>query len=134
LITCFNQPYASICWNENLKIVELTWKGFVTSEEYRQTQDQALVIISEKKATLMLMDARDIKVIMPEDQAWAVEVWAPKLALTGAKKFATVTPQSAVARMNASSMERGSAAFQAAAPYEYRSFGTTAEAQNWLAN
>jgi hypothetical protein len=129
---CFDQPYASIGWNEDLKIVDLTWKGFVSSPEYRQAQEQALVIIKEKKSTRMLMDARGIKVIMPEDQAWALEVWGAKFAQTGAKKLAVVNPENAVALMNARSIERAAAPTQPTAPFEFQSFATLAEAEDWL--
>jgi hypothetical protein len=132
MLTCYEQPYATICWNENSKVVELTWKGFATSEEYRKTLEQTLVILKEKKATRLLMDTRNIKVIMPEDQAWALEVWGPKFGRSGGKKLTAVSPQSAVARMNAKDIERNAAPLEAALPFEYRGFATPAEALDWL--
>jgi hypothetical protein len=132
MLTCFEKSFVVINWNDDKKIVELTWKGFASSEEYREAQLQALDVIKEKKSKLMLMDARTIKVIMPEDQAWALDVWGPKFAMTGAKKLAAVIPESAVARMNANSMEKKMDPNQAATPFDYQSFGSVLEAQDWL--
>jgi|GEM_PF-2522241 len=136
MLTCFDQPYAAICWNEELKIVELIWKGFASSQDYRKAMDQSLAVIQEKKAVRFLVDSAKLKVILPEDQAWILEVWTPNFARTGAKKLASITPESAVARMSTDRMIRTSAPTPAAvpSPFEYMSFATIAEARVWLKN
>jgi len=80
------------------------------------------------------MDSRNIKVILPEDQVWALDVWGPRFAQPGAKKLAAVTPQSAVARMNARNLDRRIAPTQSSASFEFQSFATPAEALDWLKN
>jgi hypothetical protein len=55
--------------------------------------------ISDHKAVAYVSDARKLKVIVPEDQAWIKETWMPRAVQAGLKRLAFVTAPTGLGKM-----------------------------------
>ena len=123
-----DEPWVSIRWDGVHHFVHTEWKAFANSVEFRSALMTALDAIRERGAAGYLSDTRNIKVVVPKDQAWANEVWIPLLVAAGIQRFALVTAESGLGKLTVEEViklvdNRG---------LRMRSFGTLSEAQEWL--
>jgi hypothetical protein len=86
-----DEPYISIRWRSVPQILYAEWKGFATSAEFRAALLKGLYAIRERHVIAYVSDARRAKVIVPEDEVWAREVWLPEAVAAGLKRMAMVT-------------------------------------------
>ena len=89
--TYVDEPYISIRWRSVPQILFAEWKGFATSAEFRAALTQGLHAIRERHVIAYVSDARKTKVILPEDEVWARNVWLPEAVSAGLKRMAMVT-------------------------------------------
>lgn len=94
-----DKPWVSIRWDDVHKCVHTEWKAFANSAEFRAALMRALDAIRERHAVAYLSDARQVKVVVHEDQTWANEVWMPLLVKAGVKRFALVTAASGLGKV-----------------------------------
>lgn len=95
-----DEPWVSIRWDGVHKYVHTEWKAFATSDEFRAALMRALDAIRDKHAVAYLSDTQKVKVVVHKDQTWAYEVWVPLLVVAGVKRFALVTAQSGLGKLN----------------------------------
>jgi hypothetical protein len=87
----FQNDNIIISYDEESKLVQTQWQGFVNSEEYRQILNTYLQLVSEKEVTRWIGDNTHAKAIRPADQEWTVKEWAPKFAAQGnVKRMAVI--------------------------------------------
>jgi hypothetical protein len=96
--TFLDQPYLSIRWRAVPKILYAEWKGFATSDEFRAALLTGVRAIRERHVIGYVSDARRAKVVVPEDEKWAREVWLPEAVAAGLKRMAIVTAPSGLAK------------------------------------
>ena len=101
--TFLDQPYISIRWRAVPKILYAEWKGFATSEEFRNALLTGVRAIRARHVVGYVSDARKAKVVLPEDEKWGREVWLPQAVAAGLKRMAVVTAPTGLAK---SSFER----------------------------
>jgi hypothetical protein len=95
-----NKPYVLIEWDEDLRCVKVEWRGFVDGREYRDALDVILQALTDHRGTKLLADARGMRAVTPEDQAWLNKDWVPRSVTAGLKHSAVVLPKSAVAQLS----------------------------------
>jgi hypothetical protein len=115
-------PYVSIRWERHCVVVE--WKGWASSADFRAAQVMCIRACEENRASRLLVDARNRKMVLVEDERWWSEDMSPLLAMTGVRWVAVVTPSNRLAGVIART-RRDQAA-------ETRHFGTLDEARQWL--
>ena len=94
-----NTPYAMVEWDEDLRAVKIEWRGFADGSEYREAHNKILEALKAHNGSKMLADARGMRAVALEDQAWLNTDWMPRMRLAGLKYSALVHPTSAVAQM-----------------------------------
>ena len=86
-----DKPYLSIRWRVAQQILYAEWKGFATSAEFRAALLTGVRAMHERHVLGYVSDARKAKVVLPEDEQWAREVWLPQAVAAGLRRMAVVT-------------------------------------------
>ncbi len=80
----FSSRECDIFYNETLRVVQTKWKGiFVSGGEFRKILDEIINALSQKQASTIIADARDMKIISEADRQWIVEDWYPRALAAG---------------------------------------------------
>lgn len=94
-----DEPYISIRWRGVPQILYAEWKGYATSSEFRAALMTGVRVIRQRHVTAYISDARKAKLILPEDERWAREVWLPQAIAAGLKRMAIVTASAGLSKM-----------------------------------
>ena len=98
-------PYVLVSWDGDGPWVCVKWKAWANSSEFRAAQEVLLLAVRENRASRVLIDSTDRKVIAEEDQKWLVENWMPRAAAAGRRWTAIVMPTSALGRTIAENID-----------------------------
>lgn len=93
-----DEPYISIRWRAVPKILYAEWKGFATGAEFRAALLTGVRAIRSRHVVGYVSDARKAKIVLPEDQQWARDVWLPQAVAAGLKRMAIVTASVGLAK------------------------------------
>lgn len=96
----YDEPWLTVHWDESCHAVWLEWKGYVEGEPARQGLDCGLELLRRKRANRWLADVRRLGPVRQVDQQWINQDWFPRVIRAGLRFIATVTPQTAIARMS----------------------------------
>ena len=125
-------PTILIEWDEKEKWLRFQHRSFLDGAEYRRVLTQGLEVMIAKNATKILWDLRKMRVLTPEDQAWAERDWTPRLLKESkVRRSAAVIPQSALARLTLKRVEERTAPIVENTLIS-RNFATIEEAEAWL--
>ena len=90
----FGSRPCDIFYNKDLKAVHTVWKGIYSSgAEFRKILDEIINLMSLKKTSAVIADARNMKVISGDDQQWIVNDWYPRAIAAGFKYEALVVTE-----------------------------------------
>ena len=116
-------------WDEIRKWIKIDMIGFVQGEAHRNGSMKVVELMKQKKATKILTDTRQAKVLGLAEQKWVNEVWVPMMKAAGMRYTATVLPQNVIAQMSINAIAKTN---KAVTDLENAYFGTIEEAQDWL--
>ena len=116
-------------WDEIRKWVKADMIGFVQGDAHRNGSMKIVELLKQKKASKLLTDTRQAKVLGLAEQKWVNEVWVPMLKAAGTRYTATVLPQNVIAQMSINAIAKTN---KGVAELENGYFGTMEEAQDWL--
>ena len=122
-----DQPYLSIRWRSVPQILYAEWKGFATSSEFRAALMTGVRAMRERHIKGYVSDARKAKVVLPEDERWAREVWFPQAVEAGLRRMAIVTATAGIGKM----AYDDAAADMDAHGLSMRTFDSVAAATTW---
>ncbi|MBC5994048.1 hypothetical protein [Pontibacter cellulosilyticus] len=105
------------------------WKGFASSNEFRETVLRSLETVNKYKLTRWLADRRNMKAIRQQDQQWTVEEFIPKLLESPLRRMATIVSEDLFNRMAIENMIQRSGGLGNIVLSE---FNNTNEALKWL--
>jgi hypothetical protein len=125
-----NTPYALVEWDEDLRAVRIEWRGFADGSEYRETHNKILEVLKAHSGSKMLADARWMRAVAPEDQAWVQTDWVPRTRPAGLRYSALVVPKSAVAQLSLQRIVAGSPPPPTDGDSAY--FDNVEDAKKWL--
>jgi hypothetical protein len=122
-----DEPYISIRWRSTPQLLYAEWKGFATSAEFRSALLTGVRAMRERHVVCYVSDGRKAKLMLPEDEKWAREVWWPQAVGAGLKRMAVVTAPTGLSKMAyddaAHEMNSGGLSM--------RTFESVAEATTW---
>jgi hypothetical protein len=116
-------------WDETRKWVKVEMIGFVQGEAHRNGSLKIVELMQQRKATKLLTDTRQARVLGLAEQKWVNEIWVPMVKAAGTRYTATILPQSVIAQMSINAIAKTN---QNVSDLENAYFGTMEEAQNWL--
>lgn len=89
--TILENDFASLTYEEDLKVLTITWKDKkLTFEEYQKPFKVALEFMNKKPVENYISDIRDQGIISPEFRKWLQEVAMPEAAAAGLKRVVGV--------------------------------------------
>jgi hypothetical protein len=124
-----DSAYVTIQWNSSGPWVAVKWKAWANSLDWRAAHETTLVALREHRASRILIDVRDARVIPEEDQAWVVENWIPRAIGAGRRWTAIVMPKSALMMTIVENIDKRQGDAHASG---VKYFATPDEAEAWL--
>jgi len=95
--------------DETVPCLEWIGKKFLSSEEFRESEEKSLEYYAQSKARYpnlgWFVDARQIGAVSPKDTEWVVKEILPKFATLGLKKEAFVVQSNASGQMTVQTYE-----------------------------
>lgn len=125
---CLETPYVSVHWESGGPWVAVEWKAWADATEYRAAHEAILDAIRKHRATRLLIDARNARVISEADQEWLKADWIPRAVSAGRRWTAVVMPASALVKTIVESIDKRPTAKTVEAKY----FDTPDQAKAWL--
>lgn len=129
-MTYFETDYITVAWNEELKAVQVAWRGYYGGGQGKAQTGCAKIteLLTQKRASKLLSDMRESRVADQADQKWFLEVWLPQIVKAGLRYSASITPKSAVGRLSFNSTVNRIESEELHSAY----FEDMKEAYNWL--
>lgn len=127
--TIFESAYARLTYEEDLKLLTITWSNMkVTFEEYQKPFNVALDFMSQKSVDSYISDIRDQGIISPDYRKWLQETAMPRAAKAGLKRVI------GVANVNVFKQYYINHVFQSAKKFgiPFKMFNTIEEAKEWI--
>lgn len=104
MITYVDNAYGLLTWDDEEKIIYISWKGYAAGGPYREIMNKIIEILKERKATKLHADLRRMKAVTQEDQNWVNSEWLPTIKAAGLASTAMVLPESAIAMLSLNRM------------------------------
>jgi hypothetical protein len=123
-----NEKHLVLEYDEELKTIIQTWKGFFTSEKFREGVEETNKLF-EKKAPVkkFLVDTRACSVVKGEDTTWAAQTAIPTAIRHGLKYYGFVLPENVFTQVSLNNFQE-----QLNQPsLEISLFKTLEEAKQW---
>lgn len=89
----FESKYCDIIWNEEVKAVVLQWKGYATSEQFRDIMNKGLELLVSKRGSKWVGDCTKFMTLQKADEDWSNSDWLGRAMQSGIKTIAIVTPE-----------------------------------------
>jgi hypothetical protein len=127
--TILANDYATLTYNEDLRLLTITWsEKKVTFEEYKKPFQVALEFIMHHRVENYISDIRKQGIISPEFRKWLQEEAMPEAARAGLKRVA------GVANVNVFKQYYINHVFQSAKRFgmPFKMFNTIEEAEKWF--
>jgi isocitrate dehydrogenase kinase/phosphatase len=121
-----DEHYVLVQLDEEHKIIEVIWKKFAMSRQYRQTIELAYQAILEHDLVGWLSDMTNASVVAMEDQHWMKNVMIPKGVAAGISKVAIVDSKDIFSQKFVRSIESNMGSFSS------EHFPTIEDAREWL--
>lgn len=121
--------HLDIRFNSDLGFIELLWKGFIPSTEFRELANKIFDALDKTGAKRILSDNTSWKIISPQDQGWAANKWFPMAEAKGVVKLGSILSLDIFNR----SAERTSQSLTEIEKMQVRNFTNREDALDWLA-
>ncbi len=79
----YNEDFCKIFYNEELQFINIQWKDFPRSIDFRGACIKTIDFMIEYKTGKLLTDNRNAKVFSVEDQKWLNNEWLPEAIKAG---------------------------------------------------
>ena len=124
----FDSDFASVEWNDDVKVAVLTWKKFASGENFRNPSQKALDLAISKKASKWYSNTLNAGVFSEEDRDWFNTKIVPTMLENGINRSALIVPKSVIS--NISLKHAADAASKVGLAIKY--FPNEDEALEWL--
>lgn len=126
-IKIFEKPYVLIEYDPQKKLLIQNWKGFATSEQFREAILKSVDVFKQKNVTRLLSNTKDFSLVKKEDTEWAATYAAGQMIQHGLKAMAFIIPSSAFSQMSVKNFSK-----QAVGGFQQQFFDDLDKAIEWL--
>jgi hypothetical protein len=127
-ITIIDNPYVTLWYHPDTKIVHHQLHKFVSGKEFREFLLAGMDVLAKNKAKKWLSDDRSNSVLRKEDLEWGDQHWFPQTAQAGWKYWAIVQPEKVLAQVGMERLAKQYAKFGVTSKF----FSDAREALSWL--
>jgi hypothetical protein len=96
LKTYLDAPHMGIRWDGKQLVMDL--RARASSSDFRSGMETCLLALEETQATRLLLDCRNMRLVLTEDERWLAQELLPRFATTHLRWMAVVTPENPLAR------------------------------------
>ncbi|MDQ3051860.1 MAG: hypothetical protein M3Q95_13300 [Bacteroidota bacterium] len=125
----FDSEFLAIYHEPEARLIHLKWKGFASSDNFRDGLNIALEAVKEHGIENWLGNLKLMESIQPADEEWASMVWFPQIAVSSLRKMAIVT---SLDYFNNTSVKRIVNSAVPVINFETRYFVDVVPAKEWL--
>lgn len=123
------QGVVTVSWDPESSAAHLeTEGGWADSAEFQAASEAVIACLREHRASRLLGNGRNLKVVKQADQDWMSRDWMPRALAAGLRRMALVIPKSALARTNLEQMVGRAADTKLEVAY----VETVEQARTWL--
>jgi hypothetical protein len=79
--------------DQQLGALVAVFDDFMKPEEFKRRCNRTLELVKETSLTKVLVDTRELKVMVQENQRWIDEVWYPDAMRAGLRYMAFIMPE-----------------------------------------
>ncbi|WP_439880759.1 hypothetical protein ACSX1A_16590 [Pontibacter sp. MBLB2868] len=126
----FKNSFVAFYYDKQLRLGKAVWKGQLRGAELREAYLLVLDMIDRFYLTRWLGDDRLMESIDPDDLAWSMEVFVPRLAKSSLRRLARLPSQFMENRQAVDRMVREGQAGEV--HLTFKDFGSEEEAVAWL--
>lgn len=84
-----DNPICRLSYDESLRCIEVIWRKYATSAQFRFLHEVILDMLSQHGADKILGDDSDLPIVHADDQRWIMEDWFPRARAAGLRAIAT---------------------------------------------
>jgi hypothetical protein len=125
----FDKTFLTIYYLADERLIHLQWKGYTTSDQFREGLNVALDLVREHRIENWLGNLKLMQVILSSDEEWTNTEWYPQIAQTALKRMAIVT---SLDFFNNSTVKRIVEKAEPTINFETRYFVDVKDAHDWL--
>lgn len=103
--TLYSNRYLVISYVPEKNCLVQTWKGFCTSEEYRDGMRKSVEFFIQKRCKNFVSDASNASLLKKEDTDWVTSEITPQFVKAGMQLLNLVLPESAFTKMTIMNLE-----------------------------
>lgn len=114
--------------DEQLKCLIQNWKGFATSERFREAIQKTIDLFEDKNLDKILSNTKDFGMVKKEDTEWVNAYSMPLLIENGLRYMAFIVPSNVFSQMSVQNFKK-----EMAGPVELRFYEDVEKAREWMA-
>ena len=114
--------------DDQLKCLIQNWKGFASSERFREGIQKTIELFRDKKLDKILSNTKDFGMVKKEDTEWVNTHAMPILIKNGLRYMAFIVPSNIFSQMSVENFKK-----EMAGPVELRFYEDIAKAKEWMA-
>ena len=123
----YQKNYLTLEYNEELSCLIQHWKGFATSEQFREGIQQSIVYFKEKNINKHVSDTKDFSVVKKSDTDWVASHATPIMVENGLQYMAFVLPTNVFTQVSVNNFKS-----KAASIVQIQYFDDYDKALDWL--
>ena len=123
--TYLDAAHMAVLANQQWVVLEIRTRA--GSEDFRDGLEMCLHAMDVTQSTKLLMDLREMRLVLVEDERWLAQDMLPRLAKTALKRMAIVTPENELARLIVADLAK-----PRPTGAQSKHCGTVDEAKRWL--
>jgi len=105
MIKTLTETCAEVSYNQALKAVEITWKGFADTNQYKKILWHALDMMKEYRCSVWISDMTNGKAVTRESIEWLRNIFIPRSVQLGIKKMGFLVTGNAFAKLHAANLK-----------------------------
>lgn len=125
----FQKPYLTIEYDDKMRCLIQHWKGFATSEQFREGINQSVDFFEKKKPTKLISDTKEFAVVKKDDTDWVANQATPKMISHGLKHMAFILPTNVFTQVSVNNFKS-----KADDIVQIQYFDSLDKAKQWLEN
>lgn len=96
----YSKPYVTIERDDQLKCLTQNWKGFATSEKFREAINATLNIFKQGGIEKLISNTKDFSLVKKEDTDWVAQVVIPQMVKHNLRYMAFVVPSNVFSKIS----------------------------------
>jgi hypothetical protein len=128
IMKTLTETCAEVSYDEVLKAVEVQWKGFADTEQFKRVLEHALLMMRDYRCSVWISNMEKGKAVPKEAMEWLKNIFIPRTMQSGVKKMGFLVTGNAFGKLYAANLK--SATKQLGIDMNY--FDSRKELENWI--